>query len=129
MHYNEGMKLLLIDDDIFLRDMYELKFTSAGYEVQSVKNAEEALSAISSESYDVIITDMVIPGMSGLDLLRNLKEEDNTKDCVKIVLSNQSEDSDKEAAKEAGANGYLVKADLTPSEVLEQVETIYKQHS
>jgi len=121
------MKILLLDDDIFLRDMYSVKFTEAGHEMQVAKDATEARSKLKESTFDVIITDMVIPGESGLEFLAALDADEATKEAVKIVLSNQSESTDIEAAKQKGADGYLIKADLIPSEVVEKVENIANQ--
>ncbi len=118
------MKILLIDDDVFLRDMYTLKFQEAGDDITAVATATEAMQSLADNSYDIVITDMVIPGMSGLELLEHLQQDNTTEDVVKIVLSNQSEPKDKELATAAGANGYIVKADKMPSEVVEEVHTI-----
>ena len=121
------MKILLLDDDIFLRDMYSVKFTEAGHEIEVAKDAQEARSMLQEHDFDVVITDMVIPGESGLEFLASLKEDEDTNDITKIVLSNQSEPGDIEAAKKQHVDGYLVKADLIPSEVVREVQEIVNQ--
>ena len=120
------MKILLIDDDSFLRDMYATKFTESGDEVQVASDATAALSLIEQETFDVIIMDMVMPGMSGLDLLLALKEKGHTAKSKCIVLSNQGEESDIQAATEAGADGYIIKAESIPSEVVSKVHAIVR---
>lgn len=117
------MKLLLADDDTFLLDMYSTKFTEAGHEVVATKSGEQALATLrQGGEYDGIIMDMVMPGITGLDLLKTIKEEKlGGKDCKCIVLSNQGEQSDISAAKDAGAAGYIVKAESIPSKVVEKV--------
>ncbi len=117
------MKLLLADDDTFLLDMYSTKFTEAGHEVVATKSGEQALATLrQGDTFDGIIMDMVMPGITGLDLLKIIKEEKlGGKDCKCIVLSNQGEQSDISAAKEAGAAGYIVKAESIPSKVVEKV--------
>jgi two-component system sensor histidine kinase RpfC len=117
------MKLLLADDDTFLLDMYSTKFTEAGHEVVATKSGEQALATLrQGDTFDGIIMDMVMPGITGLDLLKTIKEEKlGGKDCKCIVLSNQGEQSDISAAKEAGAAGYIVKAESIPSKVVEKV--------
>lgn len=118
------MKILLVDDDTFLRDMYATKFTESGDTVLVAHNGNEALSILANETFDVVIMDMVMPGMSGLDLLAGIQKLDGNKKCKYIVLSNQGEATDIEASLEAGAHGYIVKAESIPSEVVTKVHSI-----
>lgn len=118
------MKILLIDDDVFLRDMYATKFQEHGDEVVSAKNGAEALSMITDDFFDIIILDMVMPGMSGLELLASIKKIASAQNSKCIVLSNQSEDSDIKEAYEEGAAGYIVKAESIPSEVVVKVHAL-----
>ncbi len=121
------MKILLVDDDAFLRDMYATKFAELGDEVQVASDGTSALSKIESDTYDVIIMDMVMPGMSGVDLLVELKKREDAKKSVCIILSNQGEESDIQAARNAGADGYIIKAESIPSEVVATVHSIVKK--
>jgi two-component system alkaline phosphatase synthesis response regulator PhoP len=118
------MKILLVDDDVFLRDMYATKFQEYGDEVDSAKDGSEALRMVSSNTYDVVITDMVMPGMSGTELVMRIKElaQEHIPKC--LVLSNQSEEADIKNATDNGADGYLIKAALVPSEVVAKVHEI-----
>lgn len=118
------MKILLIDDDIFLRDMYATKFTESGDAVEGAADAAEALRMIENEPYDVVILDMVMPGMSGLEFLRALKGVDSAKETKCIVLSNQGESADVKAAQDLGVLGYIIKAETIPSEVVEKVHKL-----
>lgn len=115
------MKILLVDDDAFLRDMYATKFTEKKFKIDVAETAENALMKLRSDSYDVVLMDMVMPGMSGVDLLKQLKSEKIGGNPICIMLTNQSEESDKKAAIKAGAVGYIVKAELVPSEVVDEV--------
>ncbi len=108
------MKILLIDDDAFLRDMYATKFTEKGDEVEVAKDGEQALSLLRETKFDVVITDMVMPGMTGIDVLDAVKSLPNTKGTKYIILSNQGEATDIEAAIAAGADGYIIKAESIP---------------
>lgn len=117
------MKLLLVDDDSFLLDMYTVKFTEAGHEVIAVKDGDQALAILRrGDIFDGMLLDLVMPGLSGLELLRTIKTEHlGGKECKCIVLSNQGERSGIDVAKEAGAVGYIVKAESMPGEVVEKV--------
>lgn len=118
------MKLLLVDDDSFLRDMYAQKFGEAKHQVSAAKDGREAIRLLDEgNSYDVILLDMVMPGMGGIELIEKIKGMGH--DDVKcIVLSNQGEQSDIDAANEAGAAGYIIKAESIPSEVVAKVESL-----
>lgn len=115
------MKILLVDDDAFLRDMYATKFTEKGHAIESAETAEMAITKLHDEEYDLVLTDSVMPGMTGVELLKRIQTEKLGGSPKCIMLSNQSEDTDRQSAKEAGAIGYIVKAELIPSEVVEEV--------
>jgi CheY-like chemotaxis protein len=118
-------KLLLVDDDAFLRDMYAIKFADSGYEVQIAETGHAAITIIKeSPDLDVILLDMVMPGMSGIELISEIKDTFPDLDALCIVLSNQGEDSDVTAALNAGAAGYIVKAEAIPSDVVKEVANI-----
>jgi CheY-like chemotaxis protein len=115
------MKILLVDDDAFLRDMYATKFGEHGHTVVVASTGEQALNCLEKDQYDVVLMDMIMPGMTGVELLRKIEDLKLEKKPVSIVLSNQGEHQDIEAAKQAGAIGYIVKAEMIPSEVVERV--------
>lgn len=118
------MKILLVDDDVFLRDMYATKFAEQGDTVVGAQSGAQAMALIGSDTFDVIVMDMVMPGMSGIDLLKSIKTMDGAKQAKCIVLSNQGEESDINAAKEQGAVGYIIKAESIPSEVVTKVHLL-----
>ncbi len=117
--------MLLVDDDAFLRDMYATKFIECGHEVEAASDAGEGLRHIKEKQYDVVLLDMMMPGMSGLDLLKEVKKDNLKRESTFIVLSNQSETSDRSAAVELGVDGYIVKAESIPSDIVKQVESIH----
>lgn len=118
-------KLLLVDDDAFLRDMYAIKFGESDYDVHIAETAIQALTVIEqSPDFDVILLDMVMPGMSGVELIKEIKESFADMDAKCIVLSNQGQESDIADAKSAGAVGYIIKAEAIPSDVVKQVKKL-----
>jgi len=120
------MRILLVDDDMFLRDMYATKFSECKHEVVSVENTAEALRTLEQDKkFDVILMDMIMPGMSGTEFLESTKTLLSEAGIKIIMLSNQGQDQDIEEAKAAGAIGYLIKAHMIPSEVVEEVEKIF----
>lgn len=123
----KGIKILLVDDDSFLLDMYSLKFKKAGVEVSAVSSSINALDKLrAGEKYDVILLDIIMPGMDGMELLGNIRKENLCPEAIIVMLTNQPDEIEK--AKELGVSGYIVKATTIPSEVVEQVLEIYKNN-
>ncbi len=119
------MKLLLIDDDVFLRDMYAKKFADGGHQVAVAEGATIALSMINrSPDFDVILLDMIMPGMTGIELIRSIKRDFPQCKAKCVVLSNQGQEEDIKEAKVAGAEGYIIKAESVPSAVVKKVEAL-----
>jgi CheY-like chemotaxis protein len=120
-------KIMLVDDDKFLLDMYALKFSKAGYEVESSDSTDVALQKIRGGYVpDILLVDIVMPGMDGLELVATLRKEKLIPHTIIIMLTNQSVADDIGRSQKLGADGYIVKATTVPSEVLEQVEKIRK---
>jgi putative two-component system response regulator len=119
-------KVLIVDDDKFLLNMYSIKFTKNNFEVNSATTGEEALNKI-KEGYmpDIILLDIVMPGMDGFEILDNLKKNNIAPNAQIIMLTNQGQLADIEKAKSFGINGYIIKATTIPSEVVEEVTRIY----
>jgi type IV pilus assembly protein PilB len=118
-------QVLLLDDDKFLLDMYSMKFTQQGYTVRTATTTDQALTML-HEGFvpNVILFDMTMPEKDGFAFLEALKEIKLPKTSLKIALSNQNSDEEKNRAKSLGADQYLIKANLIPSEVVNTVEGI-----
>ena len=118
-------KVLFIDDDKFLLDMYTLKFTKAGYDVKTADSTETGLKML-QEGYtpDIMLVDIIMPGMDGLDLVAEIRKQNLVPNTIVIFLTNQGESDDVNRARKLNADGYIVKATTIPSEVLAEVEKI-----
>ena len=122
---NTQLKILLVDDDRFLLDMYTLKFKKSGLEIDAVGNGLSALEKLRvGNVYDILILDIIMPTMDGLELLKMIRTEKLVPNAVIIMLTNQADDLEK--AKEFNVDGYIIKATTIPSEVVEQAIAIYK---
>ena len=118
-------KIFIIDDDKFLLDMYSLKFNKAGYEVKTADSTEEALKVLrDGHEPEVILCDIVMPGLDGLDMVGTIRKERLTPKSVVIMLTNQGASEDIARAQKLNVDGYIVKATTIPSEVLAEVEKI-----
>ena len=119
---NEDKTILIVDDDKFLLDMYVVKFKEKGFNVVPALGSMEALDTLQGElDPTFVLLDLVMPAMDGFELLQKAKEEKLAPDAKYIILSNLGQDSDKERGKQLGADGYIVKASATPSEVVAYV--------
>lgn len=123
-----GKKIMIVDDDSFLLDMYSTKFKNSGYEVITSPSADSCIEKLENGfSPDIFLFDLIMPKMNGVDLFKLLKEKNLIKDSVNIVLTNQGKASDYDKVKDLGIDGYIVKALHTPSEVMEKIEEIYNK--
>jgi len=121
-------KILIVDDDNFLLDMYALKFSQNNFEVYTGTNGMQALEKIKGGLCpDVILMDLIMPEMDGFEMLETFNKENLCNNVIKIVLSNKSEQGDIDRGKSLGVSGYIVKANSTPAEVIEQVVGILGQ--
>ncbi len=122
----KNIKVFIVDDDKFLLGMYSLKFSNAGYDVETTVGSLAALEKLRAGAKpDVVLLDIVMPYMDGLDLLKTIREEKLVPDAAIVMLTNQSQSSDIDRAKELKVDGYIVKASTIPSEVLQEVDKIY----
>ena len=126
----EKVKVLIVDDDSFLLNMYSLKFQKSGFEVSTSTGGEDVLRKI-KEGFtpDIILLDIIMPGMSGLELLTEIRKQNLIPKAVVFILSNQGQTSDIEQAKKLNVDGYIVKATTIPSEVVAEVIKVYKANS
>ncbi len=124
MSDNQLVKILLVDDDRFLLDMYSLKFKKAGLEVDISSTSVGALEKLKTERYDIILLEAHSPGIDGLELLKVIREEKFLPEVTLVMLTNEEEHLEK--AKNLKVDGYIIKATTIPSEVVEEVLSIYK---
>lgn len=117
-------KILIVDDDAVIAGMYLLKFQGSDFDVSIATDGKNALERIKSDEPDVVLMDLVLPRLDGFEVLATLNKEQLPKKPKIIILSNlgQQEEIDKGLA--LGADGYVVKARSTPSEVVAKVEQI-----
>lgn len=125
-----NLKILIIDDDSFLLNMYSNKFKKAGFDTAVLSSTEVALSKIKEKQLapDVLLLDIIMPKMTGLELVERIKQENLLPDVVFVMLTNQSDNTDIEKAKELKVHGYIVKATTIPSEVVEEVTHIVEDN-
>lgn len=121
----EKKKILIVDDDNFLLDMYALKFSQNAFEVHTAEDGLKAVEKLKiGEMFEIILTDIIMPEMDGFQMLEKINTENLAPNSLKIILSNKSQQSDFEEGTRLGVSGYIVKANSTPGEVVSQVNDI-----
>ena len=119
-------KILLVEDDPFLIDIYSTKLKEAGFEVLVSDKGEEVVSKVEEENPDLILLDIVLPEIDGWEILRRIKSEKKFKELKVIILSNLGQKEEVEKGMDLGAVSYLIKAHHTPSQVVEEVKKVLK---
>lgn len=122
----EVKKILIVEDDFFIRDLYEKQFKKEGYTVESAPDAEQGLEKIKASPPNLVLLDLMLPKMSGLDLLKILKADTNLKSVPVVILTNLGQDQAIKQGFDLGADGYLIKSAYTPSQVVNEVRTYIK---
>ena len=107
------IRILLVEDDRFLRRACEASLQQRGFAVTSAADGEDGLTRAKAERFDVILLDLLMPKKPGIEVLAELKNDDATRQIPVLILSNSSREEDKRRAIQLGAHGYYVKANLS----------------
>lgn len=118
------IKVLIIEDEEMLVNMYISKFEKEGYEIEKALNGREGLEKVKSYNPEIILLDVIMPEMDGFMVLKQLKSETSTKNIPVIMLTNLGQEEDIEKGEKLGVKDYLVKANLTPSQVVDKVKEV-----
>lgn len=118
------MKVLIIEDDYFIRDLYQRQLQKEGYTVDTAPDGAEGLVQASNLKPDLILLDIMLPKLNGLDLLRTLRSKDETKNIPVLLLTNLGQESVMKEGFQLGAEGYLIKTSYTPSQVVDEIKKI-----
>jgi DNA-binding response OmpR family regulator len=124
----EKIKILLVEDDTFLLDMYSTKFELEGFAVLTAEDGKKGLELAKKENPDIILLDILMPKMDGFAVLDELKKNPGTEKIPVILLTNLGQKDDVKKGFEKGAVGYLIKAHFMPSEVVDKIKKILKEN-
>lgn len=126
---NQNQRILIIEDDQFLREFYQDLLTGEKYNVDVAEDGEIALNKLQNNEYDLALLDIMLPKKDGVQILRDLKVKPaKSKDITIVVLSNLGQDSVIKQCFDLGASGFLIKSALNPDQVLSEVKS-YLQKS
>lgn len=115
-------KILIVEDDFFIRELYQRQLQKDGYLVEAAADGAEGLVKANDYKPHLILLDIMLPKLNGLDLLRTIKTKPETKDIPVILLTNLGQESVIKEGFTLGAEGYLIKSAYTPSQIIEEVK-------
>jgi DNA-binding response OmpR family regulator len=121
-----GKVVLLVDDDITLREMYNERLAAEGYEIVQASNGEEALLKAHEIKPDIILLDVMMPKVNGFTALAQLKQSEDTKNIPVIILTALIQDVDRLQGKKLGAADYIIKSETMPGEVITKIKNAMK---
>ncbi|MFH1611923.1 MAG: response regulator [bacterium] len=115
-------KVLVVEDDKFLRDLLVRKLKEENFEIETAIDGVEAIKKADEWMPNLILLDLIIPGLDGFEVLKQLKENPNTNKIPTVILSNLGQQEEIQKGMGLGASDYLVKAHLTPGEIIDKVK-------
>ncbi|HUD08555.1 MAG TPA: response regulator [Candidatus Saccharimonadales bacterium] len=124
----EKKKILIVEDDNFVAEVYFAKLTEMGYEAILAQNGEEGIATLKKDKIDMILLDILMPIMNGMEMLEEIKKREDWKNIPVILLTNVGEKESIQKVREMGVKNYLIKSHFTPAEVIEKIESVFKEN-
>ncbi|OGZ27326.1 MAG: hypothetical protein A2365_00115 [Candidatus Nealsonbacteria bacterium RIFOXYB1_FULL_40_15] len=122
-------KILVVEDDKFLRELISQKILKEGYDIAEAVDGEKGIEAVKKEKPDLVLLDLILPGIDGFEVLARIKADPEISNVPVIILSNLGQKDDIEKGLKMGASDYLIKAHFTPGEIIEKVRSVLKPES
>ncbi len=124
MSQSQQKKVLCIEDEHFISELYMRSLNKAGYDTTVVVDGVTGLKEIESDAYDIVLIDLMLPGMTGMEILRTLHDSDKKVRARIIVTTNLDVKEDLRSELEQMADGYIIKAEITPRQLAEILDRI-----
>lgn len=122
-HVSNGKKVLCVEDEHFISELYNRALSKAGYEVKTILDGVDALKEAQTDAYDIILLDIMLPNMTGLEILDKLRAPGTSPIKAKIIIATNLEQSEENRlAVEEKADAYVVKAEMTPRQLVEFID-------
>jgi PleD family two-component response regulator len=121
------IKIVLADDEKFIARAYTEGLTRAGFEVTSCPDGLDALEQVKKIRPDIVLLDLIMPGMTGFEVLKAMKEDPTLKDIPVLILSNLSQATDQDEAKSLGAEEFVIKSEVSLEEVVNKVKSFFNR--
>lgn len=116
--------ILIIEDDAFLKDLESKKLASTGYKISTAGTMEELTKVLKEGNPDIILLDLMLPGVDGFEILKSLKASEATRPIPVLVFSNLTNDEEISRARELGAKEFYIKSNFTLDEIAQKIESI-----
>lgn len=117
-------KALVVEDDPLLSSLLARKLLSERFQVRAAADAPAAFAALEREKSDIVLLDLILPGMDGFEILTRLKADQNLRSIPVLILSNLGQQEDVDRAMSLGAEGFMIKANFTLDEIVQRVKEI-----
>ncbi len=118
------VKILWVEDDSFLGSLIAKKLSGNGYDVTYVATGEDALEHVKNNKPNLVLSDIMLPGIDGFEILKTLKSNDETKDIPVILFSNLNQEDDMKKGKDLGAEFFLVKSNVVPDQIVSKIQEL-----
>lgn len=118
-------KILLVEDENFIADMYSKQLIQAGFDVKVAFDGKSGLSGLETDSFDLLLLDIMLPDINGLEVLRQWRVKNPESGMLVLILTNLGQDAVIKEAFGLGANGYLIKSSLTPADIVIEVNNAF----
>ncbi len=120
--------VIMVEDDLMIGDIYRKKFEAAGFDITIATSGKEFLAKLKEKKFDLVLLDMVLPGMSGMEILQELKKSGKyDPDMAVFIFSNLGEKEEHDKAIQNGADGYILKTQYNPTELVGEVTRLLNQ--
>lgn len=117
-------KILLVEDEDSIRDLYKRQLDLAGMSTDAFANGKDALLALQQNQYTLALLDIMLPDLNGLQILKEIRQNDKTRNIPVVLLTNLGQDAIIKEGFQLGADGYLVKAAYTPDQIIQEIKNI-----
>ena len=124
---DKRVKVAIIEDDMAIVQMYRTKFEAEGYDVATAPDGTNGLELIDSFGPDIVLLDLMMPNMNGLDMLSKLRSQPNGREAKVVVLTNMGDTETATKVYKMAADDYIVKAEMTPKQVADRVKALLKK--
>ncbi|MDD5589736.1 MAG: response regulator [Candidatus Portnoybacteria bacterium] len=121
------MKVLIVEDDPFLSEMYSTKLVESGFEIDLAGDGQTALEKMTANKPDLVLLDIVLPKIDGFEVLKKMKNDQNLRDIRVIALTNLGQKEEVQKGLDLGAEDYIIKAHFTPSEVVAKIREVMEK--
>jgi len=116
--------ILIVEDEHDIREIYAEVLSSIGYVVDQVADGETGMQKIRDDDWDILLLDIMLPGKDGIKILKEIKDHPELKKGVVIVLTNLNSENIIQEVFGSGADGYLIKSEITPDKIAEEVARV-----